>query len=96
MLKLLSKLYTTLLTISINVNKTPVACFEYTLAPRRRAPRYHDHFDAVFPSNVLPFVSLTRPPRYPDRGHSPAVTKLLIEHCVTRPPYSIGILTLEN
>ena len=41
--------------------------------------------------NALPFVSLTRPPQYPDRGHSPAVTKLLIKHCVTRPPYSIGI-----
>jgi len=23
--------------------------FEYTVAPRRRPPRYHDHFDATFP-----------------------------------------------
>jgi len=35
--------------------------------------------------NALLFVSLTRPPRYPDHGHSPAVSKLLIEHRVTRP-----------
>jgi len=33
---------------------------------------------------------LTRPPGYPNRGYSPDVTKLLIEHRVTRPPYSIG------
>jgi len=26
-------------------------------------------------ANTLPFVSLTRPPRYPHRGHSPAVAK---------------------
>jgi len=24
-------------------------CFEYTVAPRRRPPRYRDHFTAVFP-----------------------------------------------
>jgi len=35
--------------------------------------------------NALPFVSPTRPTRYPDRDHSPAVAKLLIEHRVTRP-----------
>jgi len=28
--------------------------------------------------NALTFISLTRPPWYPDRAHSPAVTKLLI------------------
>jgi len=31
----------------------------------------------------------------PDRGHSPTVTKLLIEHRVTRPPHSIGIFTIK-
>jgi len=36
-------------TISINVLKTPVEYFEYTAAPRRWPPRYHDHFNAVFP-----------------------------------------------
>jgi len=36
-------------TISINVHKRPVECFECIAAPRRRPPRYHDHFDAVFP-----------------------------------------------
>jgi len=35
------------------------------------------------------------PPRYPDRGHNPTVTNLLIEYRVIRPPYSIGILTSE-
>ena len=35
--------------VSINVHKTPMECFEYTLAPRRRPPRYHGHFNAVFP-----------------------------------------------
>ena len=35
--------------ISINVHKTPVECFEYTVAPRQRPPRYHDHFNAIFP-----------------------------------------------
>jgi len=33
----------------------------------------------------LLYVSLTRPPRHPDRGHSPAVTELLIELPETRP-----------
>jgi len=47
-------------TISINVDKTPVECFEYAVAPRRRPPRYHDRFNAVFPM-LLPFVSPTRP-----------------------------------
>jgi len=51
---------------------------------------------ALHYANASPFVSLTRPTRYPDRDHSPAVRKLLIQHRVTRPPYSIGILTLEN
>ena len=36
-------------------------------------------------ANPSPFVSLTRPSRYPDRDYSLAVTKLLIEHRVTRP-----------
>jgi len=31
-----------------------------------------------------------------DRCHRPAITKLLIEHQVTRLPNSIGILTLQN
>jgi len=35
--------------ISTNVHKTPVACFEYTVAPGRRPPHCHDHFNAVFP-----------------------------------------------
>jgi len=26
-----------------------VESFEYTVEPRRRLPRYHDYFDAVFP-----------------------------------------------
>jgi len=42
---------------------------------------------ALTRSSLLPFVSLTRPSRYPDRDHSPAVTKLLIEHRVTRPHF---------
>jgi len=36
-------------TISINFHKTPVEYFEYTVAPRRRSPRYHDHFNPIFP-----------------------------------------------
>jgi len=36
-------------TTPINFNKTPVEYFEYILAPRRRSPRYHDYFNAVFP-----------------------------------------------
>jgi len=36
-------------------------------------------------ANALPIFSLTRPPRYPARDHSPAVTELLIEHRLTRP-----------
>jgi len=36
-------------TISINVHKIPVERFEYTVAPRRRPPRYDDHFNAAFP-----------------------------------------------
>jgi len=41
-------------------------------------------------------VALTQPPRYPDRGHSPAVTKLLNQTQRNTTTYSIGILTLEN
>ena len=36
-------------TISIKVHKIPVECFQYTVAPRRRPPRYRDHVNAVFP-----------------------------------------------
>jgi len=57
--------------------------------------RYHDQFNPVF-LKWITFLSLTRPPRYPGRGHSPAVTKLLIEHRVTRPPYFIGILSWKT
>ena len=35
--------------ISINFNKTPVDYFQYTLAPHRQPPRYHDRFNAVSP-----------------------------------------------
>jgi len=31
-------------TKSISVYKTPVECFEYTVAPRWQPPRSHDHF----------------------------------------------------
>jgi len=84
-------------TISINVHKTPVECFEYTMAPHRRPTRYHDHFNPVFPK-LIHYFCFTNPTThlYPDHGHNPTVTKLLIEHRVTRPQYSIGILTLEN
>ena len=34
--------------ITINIHKTPVECFEYRVAPRRRPHHYHDHFNAVF------------------------------------------------
>jgi len=44
----------------------------------------------------LNYVSVTRPTRHPDHGHIPAITELLIELYVTRPSYSIGILSLEN
>jgi len=33
------------------------------------------------------FTNATTPIRYPDRNHSPAVTKQLIEHGVTRPRF---------
>ena len=73
-------------TVSVNVHETPMECFEYTVAPRRQPSLYHDQFNEVFPMLIhYLFVSLTRPPGYPDRNHSPAVTKLLIQHRVTRP-----------
>ena len=78
-------------TVSINVHKTPVECFEYTVAPRRWPPCYHDHFNAVFPMlmhHVL--FHYRRPTGCQDRGHSPAFTKLLIEHRVTR-PYTLSV-----
>ena len=54
-------------TISINVHKTPVECFEYTVEPRRRPPSYHEHFDAVFPMlmHCLFFTNATTPESRP-------------------------------
>jgi len=34
--------------ISIYVQKTPVECFEYAVATRRRPLRYHNYINAVF------------------------------------------------
>jgi len=82
--------------ILLNVHKTPVECFEYMMAPGRQPPRYHDRFNAVLPVLMYYFCFTNVTTRYPNRDHSPAVTKLLIEHRVARPPHSIGILTLEN
>jgi len=83
----------------MNIYKTPVECFEYIVQwhPVDNHPAITTTLtrSSLYP-DALPFDSLTLLPRYPDRGHSPAVTKLLIEHRVKRPPYSIGILTLEN
>ena len=42
--------YWRLETISISVHRTPMECFEYTVAPIRRPPHYHDRFNAVFPT----------------------------------------------
>jgi len=36
-------------TVSIIVHKSQVECFEYTVAPRRRPSRYHEHLNAVLP-----------------------------------------------
>jgi len=55
--------------MSINVHKTPVEYFEYTVATHRRPPRYHDHFNAVLPmlihylcfTNATTQVSRPRP-----------------------------------
>jgi len=58
-------------TISINVNKTRVECFEYTVASRRRSPSYHDQFNAVFPMlmHYFCFTNATTPVSRP-RPHS--------------------------
>ena len=83
-------------TISINVHKTPMECFEYTMAPRRRPSRYHDHFNAVLPmlmdyfclTNATAPVSRPRPQSssYKTANRAPRNTTT----------YHIGILTLEN
>jgi len=69
--------------ISINVHKTLVECFEYRVAPRRDHPAITTTLTRSSLCYAMPLVSLTRPPRYPDRDHSSVVTKLLIEHRVT-------------
>jgi len=50
-------------TISINVHKTPVECFEYTVAPGRRPSYYHDPFNAVLPMlmHYVCFTNATTP-----------------------------------
>jgi len=54
--------------------------------PEQFAPPLSRTFQRGLPyANALPFVSLMRPLRRPERGHSPAVTKLVIEYPVTRP-----------